>query len=179
LEAKRQRPYQSVVLGKYSQLKEMPGAPPKNLSFSSLLYADRRKRLSEMQKNMVCVSSIGTKARATRSRPSGVGGGCVQNGRLKLAKRIQVPLVQLAESAIKNANLGIRHPIFGCAIGESRILALRQATVQESEVRRIDFALHGLEIIALPLEAPDAPLFVIQPKRLESRKLGRGLPRPI
>jgi hypothetical protein len=91
---------------------------------------------------------------------------------------IQVLLVELAESAIKNANLGIRHLIFGRPIGESRILALRQATVRKTEVRRVDFALHGLEIIALPLEAPDAPLFVIHLKRLEARKLGRGLPRP-
>jgi hypothetical protein len=49
--------------------------------------------------------------------------------------------------------------------------------VQKTEVRRVDVALHGLEIIALPLNAPDAQLFVIQPKRLQARKLGWGLPR--
>src|SRR5208282_4226486 len=91
---------------------------------------------------------------------------------------IQVLLVLLAESAIKDADFRIHDLIFGRAIGESRILALHHATVQETEVRRIDLALHGLEIIGLPLKAPDAPLFVIQPKRLKARKLGRRLPRP-
>ena len=87
-------------------------------------------------------------------------------------------LVLLAESAIKNANFRIHDLIFGRAIGESRILALHHATVQETEVRRVDLALHGLEIIGLPLKAPDAQLFVVQRKRLKARKLGRGLPRP-
>jgi hypothetical protein len=91
---------------------------------------------------------------------------------------IQVLLVLLAESAIKDTDLGIHHLIFGSAIGESRILAMRQATVQETEVRCVDLALQGLEIIALPLHAPDAPLFVIQTKRLEAGKLRRGVPRP-
>src|SRR6516162_581054 len=154
----------------------MPGAPPNSLCLSSLSYVDRTKRLLEMQNNMVCVSSIGTKARATRSRPS---------GRLRPERQaeageapIQVLLVLLAESAVKDAGLAIHHLIFGRAIGESRILAVRQATVQETEVRCIDLALQGLEIIGLPLHAPDAPLFVIQLERLEAGKLGRGLPRP-
>jgi hypothetical protein len=91
---------------------------------------------------------------------------------------IQVLLVLLAEGAIKDADLGIHHLIFVRAIGESRILAVRQATVQETEVRCVDLALQGLEIIALPLHAPDAPLFILQTKRLEAGKVRRGLPRP-
>src|SRR6266478_9124941 len=80
--ASRQRPYQSVVFGRYSKAGREPGTGRSLLSGRIDGGDPFQLRLT----NIVWVSSIGTQARVL-TRLNGPCGVCVQNGNRKLAKR--------------------------------------------------------------------------------------------